>query len=77
MVHSLAACDGHTTFPDFPPAGFRGVVVRPSDDESYHQVRQVWNARTGGSPALIARCRDAEDVLRAVEYCRDRRVAMA
>ncbi|KAG6001988.1 hypothetical protein E4U21_003601 [Claviceps maximensis] len=61
------------TFPDSPPpVGFRGHVIRPSDDETYEQARQVYNAQTGSSPALIAQCRDAEDVLTAVEYCRDR-----
>ncbi|KAG6013829.1 hypothetical protein E4U43_007095 [Claviceps pusilla] len=77
MSVSPPAWEGHKSFPDFPPVGFRGRVVRPSDHETYHHVRQIWNARTGSSPALIAQCRHADDVLMAVEYCRDRKEAMA
>ncbi|KAG5978557.1 hypothetical protein E4U55_006064 [Claviceps digitariae] len=77
MADRQTSRDGHKTFPDFPPVGFRGNVVRPSDHETYHRVRQIYNVRTGSSPALIAQCRDADDVLMAVEYCRDRQEPLA
>ena len=60
------------TFSDFPPAGFKGVVLRPGDP-GYAEARALPNARYATrQPALIARCRDIEDIVMAVEYCAGR-----
>lgn len=40
-------------------------LLRPGDD-GYDDARRVWNAMVDRRPALIARCRDAQDVVAAV-----------
>jgi hypothetical protein len=44
---------------------FRGPLVEPSD-ESYDDVRKVWNGLIDRRPGLIARCTGAADVMAAV-----------
>ena len=48
---------------------FRGVVVTP-DDATYDATRRIWNASVDRRPALVARCRDADDVAAAVKLAR-------
>ncbi|MFJ3233891.1 FAD-binding oxidoreductase [Streptomyces sp. NPDC086787] len=57
-------------------AGLRGSVVRPGDDD-YDRARAVWNAAHDRFPALIVRCAGTADVLRAVEFARDRDLLVA
>ena len=47
-----------------------GRVFTPGD-EDYDRVRRVWNGTIDITPAVIARCRDTEDVVRAVEFALD------
>ncbi len=47
-----------------------GRVVR-QDDTDYHRVREVWNAMVDRRPALVVRCADVSDVIRAVAFARD------
>ena len=49
--------------------GLRGTLILP-DDTTYESARQVWNANVDRRPALIARCADAADVQRAVNFAR-------
>ncbi len=56
--------------------GFQGTLVRPSDPE-YDEVRAVYNAMIDRYPALIARCANAADVVRAVNFARDHKVKFA
>jgi FAD/FMN-containing dehydrogenase len=49
---------------------FRGDVVLPGD-ANYDEVRQIWNAMIDRKPAVIARCKTAHDVVRAVKFGRD------
>lgn len=56
-----------TTF-DLP--GFSGQLIRPGDN-AYDDARKVFNGMIDRSPALIARCANAEDVVAAVGLARD------
>jgi FAD/FMN-containing dehydrogenase len=57
-------------------SALHGTVVRPSDSE-YDVARRIWNARFDRRPALIARCADAADVQRAIEFARAERLTIA
>jgi FAD/FMN-containing dehydrogenase len=46
---------------------FRGDVLL-SGDANYDEVRQIWNAMIDRKPALIARCKSAEDVVQSVKF---------
>ncbi len=48
---------------------FAGQLVRPGDRE-YDSLRRVFNGSIDRRPAVIARCRDASDVVAAVNYAR-------
>jgi FAD/FMN-containing dehydrogenase len=60
---------------DFVSA-IHGTVLRPTD-AGYDEARRVWNARFDRHPALIARCVDAADVQRSVQFARAQRLAIA
>jgi FAD/FMN-containing dehydrogenase len=47
----------------------RGAVLSPADD-SYNEMRQVWNGLIDRRPALIARCTGTADVIDAVSFAR-------
>ncbi|MFB6130978.1 MAG: FAD-binding oxidoreductase, partial [Salinigranum sp.] len=55
---------------------FRGEVLTP-DDEGYDEARRVWNAMIDRRPAAIARCAGVADVIAAVNFARERDVAVA
>jgi FAD/FMN-containing dehydrogenase len=57
-------------------AGIHGSLLRPSDTE-YESARRIWNARFDRRPGLIARCVDAADVKRAVDFARAENVLLA
>jgi FAD/FMN-containing dehydrogenase len=48
----------------------RGTLLTPGD-VGYDVARRVYNGRIDRCPALIARCADAADVVRAVRFARD------
>lgn len=50
---------------------FKGQVVT-SQDSDFDTARKVWNGVIDHCPAVIARCRDAEDVAAALAFARDR-----
>jgi FAD/FMN-containing dehydrogenase len=54
----------------------RGRLIT-SQDESYDEVRKVYNGMIDRRPALIAQCVDVADVITAVNYARDNRLALA
>ena len=57
-------------------AGFKGEVILPGD-ASYDDVRKIWNAMIDKRPALIARCTDTQDVVRAVNFARENTLTLA
>ncbi len=52
-------------------AHIRGESIRP-DDAGYDAARRVFNAMIDKYPALIVRCADVADVMRAVMFARER-----
>jgi hypothetical protein len=48
---------------------FAGQLLRP-ESPAYHEHRAVWNGSIDRSPALIARCAGAGDVLSALRFAR-------
>ncbi len=57
-------------------ARFRGQLIRPTDPD-YESARLVDNAAIDHHPALIARARDASDVVYAVEFARSSALPLA
>src|SRR3989442_9145182 len=53
-----------------------GEIVRPQD-EGYDDARKIWTAMIDRRPALIGRCRDAEDVTRSIAFARDHGLPLA
>ena len=51
----------------------RGRLIQKGDD-GYEAGRRLHNGMIDKRPALIARCRDAGDVIAAVEFARDERL---
>lgn len=55
---------------------FRGDLVGPGD-ASYDAARQVWNGAVDKRPALIAYCRNTDDVVDAVAFARTQGILVA
>jgi FAD/FMN-containing dehydrogenase len=55
---------------------FQGEIIRPSD-VGYDEARTIWNAMIDKYPALIARCRNSDDVVRAVNFARDNNLLLS
>ena len=55
---------------------FGGELIGPAD-AGYDDARALFNAMIDKRPALIARCRDADDVARVIEFARARGVPIA
>jgi FAD/FMN-containing dehydrogenase len=51
-------------------AGFGGTVFTPGDP-GYEDARVVWNGTVTSRPAVIARCRTADDIVAAVRVCQE------
>src|ERR1051325_9566409 len=47
----------------------KGQIVLP-EDSGYDEVRKIWNAMIDRRPALIVRCKDANDIANAVTFGR-------
>src|SRR3989442_12994770 len=57
-------------------SGLRGKLLRPGDDD-YDSSRRVFNAMIDKHPALIARCAGVADVIRAVNFAREKNMGVA
>jgi len=55
---------------------FSGRLIQPGDGD-YDETRQIWNAMIDKRPALIARCKTADDVVAAVKFGREQRLLVA
>jgi hypothetical protein len=55
---------------------FSGTLVQPGD-AAYDEARAVWNGMFDRSPALIAQCASAADVVAAVNFARDNDMTIA
>jgi hypothetical protein len=54
----------------------KGDVILPADS-TYDTARRIWNLDIDRRPALIVRCADESDVVRAVEFARTRAFTVA
>src|SRR6266545_7123606 len=54
----------------------RGSLILPSDRD-YDSARAVYNVMIDKHPAAIARCLDVADVIAAVQFAREQRLALA
>jgi FAD/FMN-containing dehydrogenase len=57
-------------------AALQGPVVDPSSP-GYDEARRLYNAMVDSRPALIVRCRDAADVIAALDFARREGIAFA
>ena len=54
----------------------RGHMVLPGDD-TYDEVRTVWNAMIDRKPAIIVRCAGVSDVMNSVNFAREHELLLA
>jgi FAD/FMN-containing dehydrogenase len=54
----------------------KGDLILPESD-GYEAARLVWNGMIDRRPALIARCADVQDVVKAVNFAREHRLLVA
>jgi FAD/FMN-containing dehydrogenase len=54
----------------------RGTVSLPAE-AGYDEARTIWNAMIDRHPGVVVRCRGAADVMRAVNFARERGVLLA
>jgi FAD/FMN-containing dehydrogenase len=57
-------------------ASLKGTLLTP-DDADYEAARHIWNGMIDKHPALIARCANTTDVVRAVTFARERELLLA
>ena len=55
---------------------FQGEIIRPSDS-GYDDARKIWNAMIDKHPALIARCKNSNDVIEGVNFARDNHLLLS
>jgi hypothetical protein len=55
---------------------FSGILIQPEDSE-YESARRVYNGMIDKKPGLIAKCADVYDVVRSVNFARDRQMLLA
>src|SRR5688500_15384759 len=53
-----------------------GYLLLPGD-QGYEEARKVWNGMIDRQPAVIVRCKNAEDVIHAVNLAREHNLLLA
>ncbi|WP_414472142.1 FAD-binding oxidoreductase [Microvirga sp. M2] len=78
---SIATISGKTAY--IPPealltlkGGLRGSAL-VKDEDGYDMARSIWNGMVDRSPGLIVRCHGAADVMRSVDFARERDLVVA
>lgn len=56
--------------------GLRGQTLT-KDEDGFDMARSIWNGMVDRSPGLIVRCHGAADVIRAVDFARERNLVLA
>src|SRR2546425_11668823 len=56
--------------------GLHGELIRP-EDAKYEEARRIWNAMIDRRPAVIVRCKDADDVIQSIAFARDHGFVLA
>src|SRR5438094_9981165 len=56
--------------------GLHGELIRP-EDANYDEARRIWNAMIDRRPAVIVRCKDADDVIQSIAFARDHGFVLA
>ena len=76
MSHTIAPVLGEATVQGLRDS-VRGEIVTPGDD-GYAEARRIWNgAHDDRSPALVARCTGAADVIASVGFARSNGLTIA
>jgi FAD/FMN-containing dehydrogenase len=57
-------------------ASLKGQLLIPGDAD-YETARRIWNGMINRHPAMIARCADTNDVVRALTFARERELLLA
>ena len=57
-------------------SGLKGELIRDGD-AAYEDARKIWNAMIDRSPDMIVRCRETEDVVRAVNFAREHGIPLS
>jgi FAD/FMN-containing dehydrogenase len=57
-------------------AGFQGSLIGPKNAE-YDEARKIWNGSIDKRPAVIAKCAGTSDVVAAVNFAREKGLAVA
>jgi FAD/FMN-containing dehydrogenase len=57
-------------------AEFQGCLIGP-EDADYDEARRIWNGMIDKRPALIAQCAGTSDVVAAVNFAREKGLAVA
>ena len=75
LVHRTVDMVDHAAIHDFT-AALQGQVIAPGDP-LYDMARRVWNTKYDRYPGIIARCANATDITRAVEFARSENLLVA